>query len=142
MELKSKIMRKKISQIAFAIMIVVMLVSCKNTKQKLQEYVVTYNKSIAPSFRADNVTLTTARGYINDSKIELRFETDLEQSEKNKVATSIAFIRMIKLMIEKDQIPRQLIEEGVQFDVYFLADDNTVLAKEVLTGESLKYLLK
>ncbi|WP_289666116.1 hypothetical protein [Flavobacterium panacagri] len=135
-------MRKKISQIAFAIMIVVMLVSCKNTKQKLQEYVVTYNKSIAPSFRADNVTLTTARGYINDSKIELRFETDLEQSEKNKVATSIAFIRMIKLMIEKDQIPRQLIEEGVQFDVYFLADDNTVLAKEVLTGESLKYLLK
>ena len=135
-------MIKKISQIAIAIILVLSLVSCKNTKQKLQEYVVTYNKTIAPSFRADNVTLTTARGYINDDKIELRFETDLEQSEKNKVATSIAFIRMIKLMIEKDQIPRQLIEEGVQFDVYFLANDNTVLDKEVLTGESLKYLLK
>ncbi|UWY26443.1 hypothetical protein [Flavobacterium sp. TR2] len=135
-------MLKKISQIAFAIMMVLTLVSCKNTKQKLQEYVVTYNKTIAPSFRADNVTLTTARGYINDNKIELRFETDLEQNEKNKLATSISFIKMIKLMIEKDQIPRQLIEEGVQFDVYFLANDNTVLSKEVLTGESLKYLLK
>jgi hypothetical protein len=135
-------MLKKISQIAFAIMMVLTLVSCKNTKQKLQEYVVTYNKTIAPSFRADNVTLTTARGYINDNKIELRFETSLDQNEGNKLASSISFVRLIRSMIEKDQIPRQLIEEGVQFDVYFLANDNTVLDKEVLTGESLKYILK
>ncbi|MHC0445545.1 hypothetical protein ACWA1F_09040 [Flavobacterium sp. 3-218] len=135
-------MLKKISQIAFAIITVLMLVSCKNTKQKLQEYVVTYNKTIAPSFRADNVTLTTARGYINDDKIELRFETDLEQNEANKSAAVISFPKLIKGMIDKDQVPRQLIEEGVQFDVYFLADDNTVLDKEVLSGESLKDFLK
>ncbi|UPZ13767.1 hypothetical protein [Flavobacterium humidisoli] len=135
-------MLKKISQIAFAIMMVLTLASCKNTKQKLQEYVVTYNKNIAPSFRAENVTLTTARGYINDNKIELRFETGLDQNEGNKLASSISFVKLIRSMIEKDQIPRQLIEEGVQFDVYFLANDNTVLDKEVLTGESLKYILK
>lgn len=135
-------MIKKISQIAIAITLVLSLLSCKNTKQKLQEYVVTYNKTIAPSFRADYVTLTTARGYINDDKIELRFETDLEQNETNKSAAAISFPKQIKLMIDKDQIPRQLIEEGVQFDVYFLADDNTVLDKEVLTGESLKDFLK
>lgn len=135
-------MRKKISQIAFAIILIISLASCKNTKQKLQEYVVTYNKTIAPSFRADNVTLTTARGYINDDKIELRFETNLEQTEANKLAAVISFPKVIKLMIDKDQIPRQLIEEGVQFDVYFLADDNTVLDKEVLKGESLKDFLK
>jgi len=135
-------MLKKISQIAFAIMMVLTLVSCKNTKQKLQEYVVTYNKNIAPSFRAENVTLTTARGYINDNKIELRFETGLDQNEGNKLASSISFVKLIRSMIEKDQIPGQLIEEGVQFDVYFLANDNTVLDKEELTGESLKYILK
>jgi len=135
-------MIKKISQITFALMLVLMLVSCKNTKQKLQEYVVTYNKTIAPSFRAENVTLTTARGYINDDKIELRFETDLEQNEANKTASAVSFPKLIKLMIDKDEIPRQLIEEGVQFDVYFLADDNTVFDKEVLTGESLKNYLK
>ncbi|MBB4803177.1 hypothetical protein HNP37_003252 [Flavobacterium nitrogenifigens] len=135
-------MIKKISQIACSLLVVLMLVSCKNTKQKLQEFVVTYNKTIAPSFRADNITLTTARGYINDGKIELRFETDLEQNEANKSAAVTSFPKLIKLMIDKDQIPRQLIEEGVQFDVYFLADDNTVLDKEVLTGESLKDFLK
>lgn len=132
---------KKISQIVFAIMMVLMLASCKNTKQKLQEYVTEYNKT-APSFRADHVTLTTARGYINDNKIELRFETDLEQNEANKLATGISFVKLIKKLIAKDQIPRQLIEEGVQFDVYFLANDNTVLGKEILNGESLKYFLK
>ncbi|SFC83567.1 hypothetical protein [Flavobacterium phragmitis] len=135
-------MIKRISQIAFAFTMVLMLVSCKNTKQKLQEYVVTYNKTIAPSFRADDVTLTTARGYINDDKIELRFETNLEQNEANKSAAVISFPKLIKQMIDKDQIPRQLIEEGVQFDVYFLADDNTVLDKEILKGESLKDFLK
>ncbi|AWK05129.1 hypothetical protein HYN56_13145 [Flavobacterium crocinum] len=135
-------MIKKISQIAFALTMVLMLVSCKNTKQKLQEYVVTYNKTIAPGFRADDVTLTTARGYINDDKIELRFETNLEQNEANKSAAVISFPKLIKQMLDKDQIPRQLIEEGVQFDVYFLADDNTVLDKEILKGESLKDFLK
>ncbi|MBW1656373.1 hypothetical protein [Flavobacterium quisquiliarum] len=132
----------KIKQILIAIILVMSIVSCKNTKQKLQEYVVTYNKTIAPSFRADDVTLTTARGYINDDKIELRFETNLEQNEANKSAAVISFPKLIKQMIDKDQIPRQLIEEGVQFDVYFLADDNTVLDKEILKGESLKDFLK
>lgn len=134
-------MKNKITLIVFVLLSTLSFVSCKNTKQKLQEYVVTYNKNIAPGFRAENVTLTTARGYINDNKIELRFETDLEPNELNKSAAVASFPKLIKLMIEKDEIPRQLIEEGIQFDVYFLADDNTVLDKQVLTGESLKDFL-
>ena len=133
-------MLKKISQIAFAILMVGMLASCKNTKQKLQEYVVTYNKTIAPSFKADNVTLTTARGYINDNKIELRFETNLKQNNPNNIANSVAFARMRQSMIKKNQIPVELIEEGIEFHLYYLADDNTVFIKEELNKESLSYL--
>ena len=135
-------MIKKISQSAFALTMVLMLVSCKNTKQKLQEYVVTYNKSIAPSFRADNVTLTTARGYIEDDKIELRFETNLKENESNKSAAVSSFPILLKKMIKENKIPQELIEEGVRFDTYFLADDNTVLAKEVINKEALPNLLK
>ncbi|KFF05995.1 hypothetical protein [Flavobacterium reichenbachii] len=135
-------MTKKINKILFTVIIMILLVSCKNTKQQLQEYVTAYNTSTAPSFRAENVSLTTARGYINDDKIELRFETNLEQNELNKTASRVSFPKLIKEMINKDQIPRQLIEEGVQFDVYFLADDNTVLDKEVLNGNSIKDFLK
>lgn len=120
---------------------VVMLVSCKNTTQKLQEYVTAYNNSAA-TFKSDNVTLTTARGYIKDNKIELRFETDLEHTKPNEMAVALSFPKLIKQMLIKDQIPRDLVKEGVRFDVYFLADDNTVLSKEIIDNETLAGFLK
>ncbi len=138
---KTKNMIKKIAQMTFAIAIVLLVVSCKNNKQKLQEYVTTYN-STAETFKAEHVTLTTARGYINDNKVELRFETNLPENDSNKVAASVVFPKLLKEMINKNQIPKELIKEGVQFDTYFLANDNTVLNKEVLNNETLDVLLK
>lgn len=134
-------MIKKISQIAFTVIFALMLLSCKNTKQKLQEYVVSYNAD-AKNFKSDHVTLTTARGYINDNKIELRFETVLEQNDSNKSAAIKRFPDFLKEMIDKDQIPKELVNEGVQFDVYFLADDNTVFVKEIVNTETLPELIK
>ncbi|MCP2026097.1 PBP1b-binding outer membrane lipoprotein LpoB [Flavobacterium sp. HSC-32F16] len=134
-------MVKKLSQISFAIIIVLLFAGCKNTKQKLQEFVVNYNAT-ASSFKAQNVTLTTARGYINDNKIELRFETGLEQNEANKTAANTSFPKLLKDMFDKNQIPEELVNEGVQFDAYFLADDNTVFVKEIINKESLPNLLK
>ena len=134
-------MMKKISTILFVIAIVVMVVSCKNTKQKLQEYVVSYNQT-AVNFKSENVTLTTARGYMNDNKIELRFETDLEQNESNKTKTATEFPKLLKEMINKDENFKELVEEGVQFDVYFLANDNTVLEKKIINTEEMSSLLK
>lgn len=134
-------MIKKITHSLFVIIVILTLISCKNTKQKLQEYVVTYNSN-APGFKAENVTLTTARGYINDNKIELRFETNLEQNESNKTATIKRFPVLLKEMLNKDQIPKELVNEGVQFDVYFLADDNTVFVKEIVNAETMPELIK
>jgi len=134
-------MIKKITQVSFTLILVLMLVSCKNTKQKLQEYVQTYN-STAASFKAENVTLTTARGYINDNKIELRFETDLEQNETNKSQALKRFPELLKEMLNKDQSLKELVAEGVQFDVYYLADDNTVFVKEVLNAETMPDFIK
>ncbi|KIO51434.1 hypothetical protein [Flavobacterium hibernum] len=134
-------MIKKMNRFLFAIIIVMMLVSCKNIKQKLQEYVVSYNAA-AKNFKSENVTLTTARGYINDDKIELRFETNLEQNEQNKLEAQKDFPKLLKTMINKDQNLKELIEEGVQFDVYFLANDNTVLEKRTIDKEELPELMK
>jgi len=132
---------KKITQILFVITIALMVTSCKNTKQKLQEYVVSYNKA-AVNFKSENIKLTTARGYINDNKIELRFETDLEQNESNKMKAATDFPKLLKEMINKDQNFAALVEEGVQFDVYFLANDNTVLDKKIINKEEIILLMK
>ncbi|MFZ0598553.1 MAG: hypothetical protein WAM46_16325 [Flavobacterium sp.] len=134
-------MMKKMIRILFVIALAVLMVSCKNTKQKLQEYVTSYN-STAASFKADDITLTTARGYINDNKIELRFETNLEQNASNAGKANASFPKLLKEMIAKNQIPKELVEEGVQFDAYFLANDNTVFVKEIINKESISELLK
>ncbi|MFH7014970.1 hypothetical protein [Flavobacterium sp. FlaQc-47] len=134
-------MIKKIIRISFVIALAVLMVSCKNTKQKLQEYVTSYN-STAASFKADDITLTTARGYINDNKIELRFETNLEQNASNAGKANASFPKLLKEMIAKNQIPKELVEEGVQFDAYFLANDNTVFVKEIINKESISEFLK
>lgn len=134
-------MIRKIIQISFTVVLLVFMVSCKNTKQKLQEYVTSYNNTAA-SFKANDVTLTTARGYINDNKIELRFETNLQQNEPNKTKANSSFHVLLKEMIAKNQIPKELVEEGVQFDAYFLADDNTVLVKEIINKESITEILQ
>jgi len=135
-------MMKRITRISFAIVMVLLLLSCKNTKQKLQEFVTDYNSSTAKSFKSKDVTLTTARGYINDNKIELRFETDLEQNEANKIEAEKRLPQLLKEMINKNQIPKELIEEGVLFHIYFLAEDNTVLVKQILNKEELASILK
>ena len=134
-------MIKKITRILFTVFFVLLLMSCKNTKQKLQEYVTNYNTEAA-SFKSENVTLTTARGYLNDNKIELRFETNLENNESNKNNAEENFSVLLKEMIKKDQISKELIEEGVAFHVYFLANDNTVLAKQIIKKEEMDLLLK
>lgn len=135
-------MISKISQILFVITIIGMLSSCeKNTKQKLQEHVTFYN-SAASNFKGEHIANTTARGYINDSKIELRIETDLPQNEANKLEASKTFPVLLTEMIKKDQVSKELVEENVQFDVYFLADDNTVLAKEIINKEEISKFLK
>ncbi|MTH14283.1 hypothetical protein [Flavobacterium sp. LC2016-01] len=134
-------MIKKISLILCFFTVAMLSVNCKNAKQKLQEYVTAYNTA-APSFKADHVTLTTARGYINDNKIELRFETGLEQNQANKMAGDLAFSKLLKEMINKNQLPKDLVEEGIRFDAYFLANDNTVLSKKIIDKESISEILK
>lgn len=45
-------------------------------------------------------------------------------------------------MIKKGQISKELIEEGVAFHVYFLANDNTVFVKQIINKEEMDSLLK
>lgn len=134
-------MIKKITRILFAVFFVLLFMSCKNTKQKLQEYVTNYNIE-AENFKSENVTLTTARGYLNDNKIELRFETNLENNETNKKKSEEKFPVLLKGMIKKGQISKELIEEGIAFHMYFLANDNTVLVKQIVNKEEMDSLLK
>lgn len=129
---------KKITQIAFCFIVVLFLTSCKNTKQKIQEHVNIYN--ISSSIKGSSITSTSAKAFLNDNKIEIRIETNLEENEANKLTYKDSFPDLLKEMIKNDQISRTLIEEGVKFDVYFLAYNNAILAQRVVDKEELAVL--
>nr|WP_294926258.1 hypothetical protein [uncultured Flavobacterium sp.] len=129
----------KITQIVFAFFIVLMLISCKNTKQKIQEHVSNYNTS--SSIKGPSITSTAAKAFLNDNKIEIRIETNLEETDENKLTYSESFPDLLKGMIENDQISKDLIEEGVKFDVYFLSYNNSIIAKKLIGKEELAALI-
>jgi hypothetical protein len=131
---------RKITQIAFCFIVALFLVSCKNTKQKIQEHVSTYNNS--SSIKGSGITSTTAKAFLNDNKIEIRIETNLEENDTNKLTYKESFPDLLKEMIKNDQISRALIEEGVKFDVYFLAYNNAILAQRIIDKEELAVLEK
>ena len=134
-------MIRKITQISFAIIIVLLLISCKNTKQKMQEHVNVYNGS-AEFFTGKNIVWTTAKGYLDDSKIEIRIVTDLEQNEANKSLSDKELSGLLAGMIKSDKIPKELVDEGVIFDVYYLADNSTILAQKLVGKQELAELSK
>jgi len=129
---------KKITQIAFAFAFALILISCKNTKQKIQEHVSTYNNS--SSIKGHGITSTAAKAFLNDNKIEIRIETNLEETDENRTAYKDSFPDLLKEMIKNDQISTELINEGVSFDVYFLAYNNAILAQQLVNKEELAVL--
>jgi len=129
---------KKITQIVFVFAFVLLLISCKNTKQKIQEHVSNYNTS--SSIKGGNVVSTSAKAFLNDNKIEIRIETNLEGTEINKLAYKDTFPDLLKEMVKNDQISPSLIEEGVKFDVYFLSYNNIILAQQLVDKEELAVL--
>ncbi|WP_347053065.1 hypothetical protein [Flavobacterium olei] len=129
---------KKITQIAFAFTFALFIISCKNTKQKIQEHVSTYNNS--SSIKGNGITSTTAKAFLNDNKIEIRIETNLEENDANKLAYKESFPDLLKEMIKNDQISSSLVAEGVKFDVYFLAYNNAILAQKVVDQQEIAAL--
>ncbi|WP_281234534.1 hypothetical protein [Flavobacterium gelatinilyticum] len=133
-------MIKKITQIAFVFAFALLLVSCKNTKQKIQEHVSEYNNS--SSIKGYGIVSTAAKASLKDNKIEIRIETNLEENDSNRATYKESFPDLLREMIKNDQISASLIDEGVTFDVYFLAYNNAILAQQLVNKEELAVLEK
>ena len=133
-------MIKKITQISFAITIALFLVSCKNTKQKMQDYVNSYNNSTS-LMQDEVITHTSAKALLQDNKIEIRIDTNLDQSASNKSIYKDMFPAFLGETMRKDPASVELINEGVTFEIYFLANNSTVLAELIVDREELKKIM-
>ena len=131
---------KKITQIAFAFAVALLLVSCKNTKQKIQEYVNTFNNSSA-LFHNDIISSASAKAFLNENKVEIRIDTNLEQNESSKSIYNQMFPALLSEMLKSDAASMELIKEGVTFEMFFLANNSTILAELKVDEKELNRIL-
>jgi hypothetical protein len=134
-------MIRKITQILFTITVVLLLVSCRDIKQKTQGYVNSYNNSAA-YFKSEIIDSTSAKAILKENRIEITIATSIEQNEDNKVSFGQMFPAFLKEMFTKEAESKELIEEGVTFDVSFLASDFTPLAEFKVDKKEMEALMK
>lgn len=133
-------MIKKITQITCTIAIALFLVSCKNTKQKIQEYVNTFNNSSA-LFQNDVISSASAKAFLAENKVEIRIDTNLEADESSKSIYSQMFPSILSEMLKSDAASMELIREGVTFEMFFLANNSTILAELKVDEKELNKIL-
>ncbi|WP_406843052.1 hypothetical protein [Flavobacterium soyae] len=133
-------MIKKITQITCTIAIALFLVSCKNTKQKIQEYVNTFNNS-SVLFQNDVISSASAKAFLAENKVEIRIDTNLEADESSKSIYSQMFPSILSEMLKSDAASMELIREGVTFEMFFLANNSTILAELKVDEKELNKIL-
>ncbi|WP_426485832.1 hypothetical protein [Flavobacterium sp. 2] len=134
-------MIRKITQILFVLTILLSLSGCRDTKQKTQAFVNAYNNS-ASNFSNEIITSTKAKAFLDQKKVEINVETTLEQNENNKAVYGQLFPVFLKQMLSTDKDVKELVEEGVVFQVDFLANDNTSIAEFKIDQKELAALIK
>jgi len=134
-------MIKKTTRILLVFVALLFLSSCMDTKQKTQAFVNSYNNSAA-NFSNEVITSTKAKAFLDQNRIEITTETVIEQNEDNKATYGQMFPLFLKEMLATDKDVKELVEEGVVFDVDFLANDNSSIAKFKIDKKELEALMK
>ncbi|WP_343697422.1 hypothetical protein [Flavobacterium sp.] len=133
-------MIKKTTQIACTFVLLLFLVSCKNTKQKMQEYVNTFNNS-SEFFHNDIISGAKANAFLDKNKIEIKIYTNLEPNESSKSMYSQMSPAMFSEILKNDNASMELIREGVNFEMFFLANNATILGELKVDEKELNELL-
>lgn len=133
-------MKKKSIKILLIIAFQLMLISCKNTQQKANDFVTSYNKS--SQFYTTHIITATSAKLIENNNIEIRFETNLEYTPENQSLYSQIAPSLMATVFTQDEASKDLIEEGVTFFIGFYANNNREITAVEVDKKKLDELLK
>ncbi|WP_281297217.1 hypothetical protein [Flavobacterium limnophilum] len=129
-------MQKKSVVILLVIAFQFLLIGCKSTPQKVQEFVNSYNSS-SSLFRNEIITYTKAEAFFEENKIEITYLTNLDSNGKNNGIYAKTFEKIFLEMLQKEASSRELLEEGVSFKMFFLANDYVVISDLVVDKNTI-----
>lgn len=133
-------MIKKIAAIGLIALLLIATVSCKNTQEKIQTFIIEYNQT-ASSYSNQIVTSTKAVA-AEGNQIKLIFETSIEDNPTNKSIYKDIFPTVIADLLSNEKSSVELLEEGVKFDVVFLADNSKEIGSMIVDQKKMQEILK
>ncbi|MEC4048626.1 hypothetical protein OX284_004230 [Flavobacterium sp. SUN046] len=133
-------MIKKFAVIGLIALLLVATVSCKNTQEKMQTFIIEYNQT-ASSFSNQIVTSTKAEAE-EGNQIKLIFETSIEDTPSNRAIYKDMFPTVIADLLSNEKSSIELLEEGVKFDVVFLADNTKEIGSMIVDQKKMQEIIK
>jgi len=134
-------MSKNHFKISVIILFQLLLVSCKNTQEKMQDYVNNFN-SYASLLQNGIITSASAAASIPENEIQINFQTNLEQNDDSKEIYNKTLPSLIANLLKKDPTSMDLVDEGVHFKVAFLAENGANLSELIVDKKKMNELLK
>lgn len=134
-------MSKSYIRISLFVLCVLLLVSCKNTQEKMQDYVNNFN-SYASLLQNGIITSASADASIPENEIRIIFQTNLQQNEDTKEIYNKTLPSLIAELLKKDTSSMDLVDEGVHFKVSFLAENSSELTELIVDKKKMDELLK
>lgn len=134
-------MSKHYIKISVLILFQLLMVSCNNKQQKMQDYVKNFNTS-ADFLRNEIITSAVSEVSVPDNEIKITFQTNLQQSEETKIVYNKTLPTLFADVLQRDSSSMDLLEEGVHFKVSFLADDSSELTNLIVDSKKINELMK
>ena len=133
-------MIQKLIRISLVALFAISSISCQNTQEKIQNFIISYNQNTR---LITNQIVTSAKAEVeSENIIKLKFETSIEDNESNKSLYKDIFPGMIGDLLSEDKAATGLLDEGVSFDVVFLADNNRELCSMIVDHKKMLEIIK
>lgn len=131
---------KKSIGILIIVLFQLVVIGCKNTQEKANDFVNNYNNT--SNLLVNNFINSTSAKLSGTKNIEIRLDTNAELTDSNKQIYSQIAPNLMTNLFTKDKAAKELIEEGSSFFITIYSSDNQKITSVEVNKKKLDELLK
>lgn len=121
------------------ITIQILAVGCKNTATKMNSFVLSYNRDIG-RYTNSIITYSEAESLFKEKTIKIKFLTSFSSEDVKSGIMNTLSQSVFSQLLAKEELSRELINEGVTFQVLFLTKNAVVFSTLLVDKNELSKL--
>jgi hypothetical protein len=123
----------------FLIVVTISVVSCKSPEQRAQDFIESYNRGANKLI--NTIISSTSAYFISKDDIGLKFNTNLIVENIDKELYLRLLPDLIANLLSTTPAARQMIKDGITFNISFLDKNNNAISKMLVDDKKLSELL-